>query len=85
MVPRYQWLGFQPSQYWQLIPLGVFRAQRFVTRSLQKALVGLASALMVVEVAPVQPAEDQEAFVTGGAQDPSLCENIQDTLRYSKH
>jgi hypothetical protein len=36
-----------------LIPPGVVRAQWFVTRSLQKTLVGLASALMVAGVAPV--------------------------------
>jgi hypothetical protein len=59
MVLRYQWLGFQLRQEWllqgskQLIPLGVIQAQRFVTRSLQKTLVGLASALMVAGVALV--------------------------------
>jgi hypothetical protein len=36
-----------------LIPPGVVQAQRFVTRSLQKTLIGLASALKVAGVAPV--------------------------------
>jgi hypothetical protein len=52
-MAKYQWLGFQPSQDWQLIPPGVVRAQWFVTRLLRKTLVGLASALMVAGVAPV--------------------------------
>jgi hypothetical protein len=34
-------------------------------------------------VAPVSPAIGPEAFVTGGALNPPLCERIHDTLRYS--
>jgi hypothetical protein len=52
-MANYQWLGFQPSQDWQLIPPGVVWAQWFVTWSLQNTLVGLASASMVAGVAPV--------------------------------
>jgi hypothetical protein len=78
-------LGFQPSQERLLqglkwsIPSGVVWAQWFVTRSLQKTFVGLASALMVAGVAPVYTMTGQEAFVTGRAWDPPLCENIQDS------
>jgi hypothetical protein len=52
-MATYQWLGFQPSQDWRLIPLGVVRAQWLETRLLQKTLVVLASASMVAGVAPV--------------------------------
>ena len=79
-MAKYQWLGFQPSQDWWLIPPGVVWAQRFVTRSLRKTLVGLASALMVAGVAPMYPTTGQEAFVTDRACDPPLCEKIKDTL-----
>jgi hypothetical protein len=86
-VLRNQWLGFQLGQERVLqgpkrsIPSGVGQVQLLVTWSLQKTLVGLAFASMVVGVAPVEPAIGQEAFVTGGARDPPLCEKIKDTLR----
>jgi hypothetical protein len=37
----------------------------------------------VAGVAPVSPAAGPEAFVTGGALNPPLCERIHDTLRQS--
>jgi hypothetical protein len=53
LAAKYQWLGFQPDQYWRLIPPGVVRAQWFVTQLLRNTLVGLASASMVAGVDPV--------------------------------
>jgi hypothetical protein len=68
-----------------LAPPDIGRAQFLVTQSLQKTLVGLAFALAVAGVAPVQLVAGQEAFVTDGARDPPLCENIKDTLGISNH
>jgi hypothetical protein len=55
-------------------------AQFLVAQSSQQTLVGLVFTLVVVGVAPDQPAIGQEAFVTGGDPDPPLCENIKGTL-----
>ena len=63
-----------------LFPPDGGQVQFLVTQSLQKTLVGLAFTLVVVGVAPVYPVVGQEAFVTGGARDPPLCERNKDTL-----
>jgi hypothetical protein len=44
-------------------------------------LVGQVFTVMVVVVALMQPVVGPEAFVTDGALDLPLCENINDTVR----
>ena len=58
-------------------------AQFHVAQSPQKTLASLFFTLVVAGVAQYQPTAGPKAFMTGGAPDPPLCENINDTLGIS--
>jgi hypothetical protein len=72
---------FQLRQDWPSLPRGVVRDR--MPRLLRKIQDGLTFASEVAGVALVSPAAGPEAFVTGGALNPPLCERIHDTLRQS--
>jgi hypothetical protein len=74
-------LRVQLRQNWPSLPRGVVRDRK--PRLLRKTQDGLTFASEVAGVAPVSPAAGPEAFVTGGALNPPLCERIHDTLRQS--
>jgi hypothetical protein len=72
---------FQLRQDWPSLPRGVFQDRK--PQLLRKTQDGLTFTSEVAGVAPVSPAAGPEAFVTGGALNPPLCERIHDMLRQS--